>query len=497
MKIRPERLIFFSIFSLFLAYFLFLKISPTGRFYCQWEAGKPTYFFSGRSCFGQPSPRDRLIFNDSLKIIGDPIYFSLYSPRTFNKLYLTVIFKPVLDAPLNLIEAGLLVDKNLWHYKLQPVYNYWLENEFLDWQKITEEDWSLWQKNSNFFTIDQWLEAANKQTLDCSATSLNHCLALYNLSAEQFSQITTPQPLNLGDSDKLLRPDFALRGRHSFYVYLQDGQLFLEAKLQDLNQNKDLDSIEIIVYSNNQIIFQDKWEDDRGDLETSGQVSDPFTKTVNLSSLPTALYRIDININDDIVISDLTIKGSTLSFRQRLWPYQPSDKLPQLFTDYPVIQVKVLEPAAYQELVFAGQKINLDKVFKQTEVFAENLVSETTYALDLERGGPLIEGPGVFSWSQELLFNPDYQRLDRFYNQQADFILANYQGVTQLADGWLQADLEFDLIGVYREKDKYNLILSIPGLKVEDDQGYFIELKELRAQFVGRTLKEKIKSMWP
>ena len=54
------------------------------------------------------------------------------------------------------------------------------------------------------------------------------------------------------------------------------------------------------------------------------------------------------------------------------------------------------------------------------------------------------------------------------------------------------ASAEFDLIGVYREKGKYNFMISVPGLKEDDAVDDYLEIIEIKIEFSGRTLWQKI-----
>lgn len=490
MSLKYFRLILIILASLFLLSFLYLKISPFGYWSCSANFNRSNHLFLGRGCFSLPSPKERINLSKNLQIIGDPVYFSLYSPRNFDNLKIFLVFKPKLNIETPIIEAGLLVNKDLWQYQLKPVYNYYLEEKFNNWFKFDYDKYSLWHNIKDLENIDNNdldLELLLKQY--CQGLALNLCLAQYNLVSDDL----LPSFRNYEDmEDEKIEQNITLRGHHSFFLYLSGSQLDLKLKAKDLNLNQDKSPIIIDVYSQNILINSYNFPDDRLEVEGSGQVSDKFDLNISLSSMPPGLYRVDLKTNDDIVFTNLKTTASKLSWRNRLWFYDVNQENIDLFTDAKFLQIKVLEPAAYQTIKFGQVEKFLDKLYLQTELRQDLSNIDLIQSISLAKGGLLIESPGVFAFKEELLFNPSYNRLDRYYNKQAKFILANYELKEKRADGYLLAEIDFDLRGVYREDNYYNFIISVPGLRVEDEKEQLVEIKEIKAKFYGKNLIDKI-----
>ena len=471
MKLKKLRIFFLFLSFLFLLLFVYLKVSPLGTWECKSRFNNFNHLFLGRGCFSQPSPNDRFLDERNIKMVGDPLYFSLYSPRNFDELELEIKFKPNLDKNTPVIEAGLLVDKDLWHYQLKPVYNYWLEDYSSDWQELSLKD-----------NVEELLKE------NCQEISINYCLAQYNL--DQTDRNILPE-FFIEREEKNINHDLALRGHHSFYVYIKnDLDLKLEAK--DLNINQDRSPITIDVYTNNDLIYTESLADDRPEKEGSGEESDYFDLDLSLASLPEGVYRVDLKANDDIVFNNLSVSSSILSWRRRLWLHESSEQNIDLVTDAKALQIKVQDPIAYQSLKFSDQDLVLDELYRQYEAILGHEYNDLTYDISLKRGGLLLEGPGVFALNEDELFNPNYSRLDRFYEERAKFVLTDYEKVKRLDDGYFLAKLKFNLAGVYREDNKYNFIISIPGLRAEDKKDSFMEIKNIKANFSGKTLIEKI-----
>lgn len=471
MKLKKLRLFFIILGLSFLLLFVYLKVSPLGTWICSSNFSSQNHLFLGRGCFSKPSPNDRFIKEENIKMIGDPLYFSLYSPRNFDSLDLEIKFKANLDESNPVIEAGLLVNKDLFHYQLKPVYNFWLEDYTSNWQELSLED-----------DIEELLIS------NCEDISVSYCLAQYNLDSNKGSYL----PKFLIDQDmRNFNHNLALRGHHSLYIYLKDSSdLDLKLQAKDLNLNADRSPITVDVYSHNDLIYSEIFPDNRKEEEESREISDYFDLEVFLSSLSEGFYRIDLKANDDIVFNNLSVNSSILSWRRRLWFYSEINQDINLVTDSRALQVKVQNPSAYQDLIFANKVLSLNELYRQYEIITNgnNLYNNISF----KGGGLLLEGSGVFAFSEDELFNPSYSRLDRFYQKQAKFVFTSYEKVERLNDGYYVAKLNFDLAGVYREDNKYNLIISVPGLRVEDKSENFVEIESIKARFIGKTLFEKI-----
>ena len=145
---KKFRIILYSFLVFFILVLAFLYIVPGVKIKYQYSFSRP--YLWGRGFFHKFGPEDRIINN---KIIGDPVYFYLRSPRNFSeaKLKIKYRFSPELIVNHDFInlEAGVLVDKDNWNYSLKPFYNNVLEN-------LTEaqiEDGVLFYQKIKYFLI--------------------------------------------------------------------------------------------------------------------------------------------------------------------------------------------------------------------------------------------------------------------------------------------------------------------------------------------------------
>jgi len=488
------------IFWLFLVIFILLflswqKVSPFGDWTCQQSFKDNSVvflsdMFSGRSCLSKVSPSDRAIDNENgpLIVLADPVYFSVFTPRSFSRAEVTITYRPHLSSSTPIIEAGFLADNKLWRYDLQPVYNLWLEKGLSDWDSLSLDDLHLFQRNKKFDSIFDFLDTwQNNKEKICSSP---HCLAVYNFNVSGFPSAIDLDSLSQ-NSNSLIFP-YNLRGAHQFYFYLNEEELSLSGEFIDRNENKDKDDIELDVYYGQKNIASLFVEDEGTEVEGSGDrsVAKPFV--INRKDLKPGLYRLDFRVNDDIMLSNLKINSGYFSALHKIWI--EGDKKVDLITDAPYIQVKAVNPAALQIINFDERDLKINKIYSQYEINSKAQFNDW-HKLSYDHGGLILENNGVFALNSESILNPDYPRLDRstVIGANLDYVLANYTLATPLADAWLQSSLDFSTANFYRENGEYNLILSIPGLKLEQSGSGYVEIGEIKIKFYGNSLWQKIK----
>jgi len=480
-KIRFFWLILLFFIIIFLAYQF---VSPSG----DWSCTHSFSSFQASSCLGDPTPKERVIKTQGgpLLILGEPVYFSVFSPRPFSHITIKITYRPHLSSSTPIFEAGFLADKKLWRYRLQPVYNLWLEQGLSSWTQLRSGNLSLFQRKEKFSSLSEFLSVWRSQ--GSSFCSQPRCLAVYNLSLEE-----APPALDLRSLSPVSENSFfpyPLRGEHQFYIFLKNKGLSLSGNLLDLNENKDIDDAEIVVFSGRNQVDLLSLPDRRPQKEESGDIGIIQSVKIVNSDLPSGLYRLEFRAGDDLVLSDLSVNSAYLSIINKIWPF--TEEAVSLVTDAPYLQVKALSPAALQTLDFGGRHLELTEIYKQYEIKSKRLGGEN---IRLSTGSLILANNGMFAASSSALINPDYPRLDRFssLNEQLDFVLADYRPAIIEDEGWLSSTLEFDASDLYRERGKYSLILSIPGLLAEGGGGGLVEIKSINVEFSGPSLGAKIK----
>jgi len=486
------RIFWLILLFLIIIFFVFRFISPSGSWRCHQNFKENGFLFSSlslsaSSCISPASPSERVVYaaNGPLLVLADPVYFSIFSPRPFSRAEVEITYRPHLSSSTPVFEAGFLADAKLWRYQLKPVYNLWLEQGFSSWSSVQEGSLRLLQRNKRFTSVSEFLDAWRQQASDLCVHK--NCLAVYNLTLNDF-----PPPLDfsaLKQDSGLFKFPYALRGAHQFYFYLPQTGLDLSGSFFDLNDNKDKDEAQFLIFSGQRQVASVSLIDQRPQVEESSDRSPVQNFSIARSDLGPGLYRLEFKANNDLVFNSLRINSSYLSVINKIWPFDQEKIF--LFTDAPYLQVKSLDPGALQEFSFGQERVSLSEIYHQYEFKSRQ---GGLQSISLERGGLILENNGVFAATADSLLNPDYQRLDRFSNlsEDIDFVLADYQPARAEEDAWLHSRLDFESSTFYRENQRYSFILSIPGLKLEGGAGGLLEIKEIRVRFYGKSLREKI-----
>jgi len=470
------------IILIFIGVFLYLKVVPLGHI--SYHKSWPQLIRSGKGFIYNFSPIERINLEDKTlpQIIGDPIYFSLFTPRTFDQAQVTISYQEKLTGQTPIIEAGLLVDKLVWRYDLQPLENRIIDQLRSQWSVLGGDGIVLLQSENNYDDLQSFeADLARGFLKDCPGGPTN-CLAIYNYQPNY--QYLLPdqgrgQPLTI---------DKPLRGTHQFYLYIKDEPLRLDFEFVDLNQDKGEDPISVTLYSGMQIITS-KTSEDENLSPTSGEIEE---KKLSLEEkkLPPGVYKVEIRASNDIVIRQIFSSVHRLVFINKVWPVSTRGNL-TLFTNTNYLQVKALNPASLQTIKFANEDFFINETYQQFDLISDSqaALKEIKFSQD----DIIIENNGVFAWSKNSFFNPGFKKVDRHFilDEGIKYIIANYQSPLEQQD-IKTATATFNLKGAYREKGKYSFIISVPGLKAEDDLDDYLEIKEIKIELTGRTLWQKI-----
>lgn len=483
--INKLRLFWLSLILLIVLLFLWLKIVPLGRisYYQDYDRR----FRSGKGFVYNFTPAERVDKTNSRypRIVGDPVYFSVFTPRTFSRAKLTLIYRDTLDEATPLIEAGVLADRMVWRYDLRPLENRRLAEIVATRQPLSGEgNLVVWQRNNNYKMIDEfWRDLATGRLLDCE-TGPAACLATYNyhLDSVIVNQIDNENKIK---QTQIL--DLPLRGTHVLLFNFAGGSFLLQAGFVDLNQDKLADPIRVLLFRGQELISEQELSDEN--LYPTDGIEEKKELVLEMASLEPGVYKAEIKISDDVIIDGLKISAQNLSFANKVWPVSVSGPI-SLFTDAPYLQTKILDPANLQTIKFGGQSFKLDKAYEQSELTLND--SSEVNKIELLKSDIILENNSVFAFSSEDLFNPRPKKVDRYFFLQPaiNYIIADYASPERQND-WKVASAEFITKGAYRENGRYNFMISIPGLKASNSDRY-LEVKEVRLEFSGRSLWQKI-----
>lgn len=428
------------------------------------------------------SPQDRVepTSNGTQKIIGDPIYFSLRTPRRFEKAKFTIKYKN--KSNLSIIEMGPLVDKTLWQYDLRPLENKIIDQLSMVWDVKREGDLILLQRNnlsasSTYSSIDDFVN----NLPDTERIAVYN----YNLDYEYFID-----GYEASEVEKSI--DYSIRGPFSFYTYIKNEDLNFDFSILDINENKDKDSVVLNLYYDGELIDSVSLEDDGISGEEQGE-SEFRNIRMQSAGLPEGVYKIELKVNDDIVTKNIKTTQSKIAFVNKLWIYKENENVPSVFTDSKKLNAQTVNPASLQKIKIGDKDLDLEETYKLFSTDLDFGMNEIV----LEKDDIILSGNGVFSFSEEELFNPKIKQVDSNLDidkDNIDYIISRYE--YPIEDGeWKIAEVNLDIANAYREFYKNSILISVPGLRSDDDIDDYIEIDEIKAKLEGTSLWNKMKKV--
>ncbi|RLC39145.1 hypothetical protein DRH27_00395 [Candidatus Falkowbacteria bacterium] len=463
--------------GLVITWFLWLAIVPSGVIIYKKDFTKDNYFIQKFT----PSERAGEMTDGSQKIIGGPVYFSLRTPRGFDKALLTIKYKN--ENEFSIIEAGVLVDKTVWRYDLEPLENNIIDKMSMAWDIIRDGNVVFLQKEKKYESINNFMD----DLPDLST------VAVYNYD------IKVPYILkDYGKSDEEKTIETSLRGSYEFFTYIKNEELDFSFAIVDLNQNKDPDNVELFLYYGSERIDYAGLEDD-GISEDNKQPSIERFLNIKTAGLPEGVYKVEIKASDDIITKKIITKQQKLSFVNNVWLYREGESNIDLYANSKKIQARTINPDSLQVIKAGKNSLALNETYKllTADVIKASTTDKYT-EISLEKDGVIISGEGVFSFLPESFINPKLAKVDKnldIIGDNIQYVIADYNYPAE-NDDWKIAQAEFNLNAVYREKGAYSFIISLPGLNADDEVEDYVEVDEIEIKLIGKSLLEKIREIF-
>jgi len=461
------RIFLFSALALLIIFLIYKAIVPFGEIYYQADICDTSFFIS------KLKPLDRVNGECQNIITGDPVYFNLNTSRTFDTGILTLKYKssPTASGTVGvvnpIIEIGVLADVQK-HYLLKP-----LENKILDklsWDIITENGISLWQREKKYEDISQFLDNIQKISQDKIATYY-YDLPSANVIPNYGNYLVSSKAFPSGSIPELI-------GSYQFYTYIENEKLDFIFKFKKLDNDKD-GAGSINVYYKNNLVKQ-------SNIPTDGSIE------LKMENQPAGFYKIAVNAPDNIITEKINSTHRIISFINKIQLAKTAEPgLINITTDSSEIFIRTVNPDSLQKIMAEDEIINIAETYRQ---FSQIINSPKT-DIKLAKDGIEIAGDGMFSFSADALYNPNYKKINKNTNlENIDYIIAKYKP-SSTQEEWKTKTIEFDLKNAYRYESAYGFIISIPGLKADDDIDDFIEIGEIEIKLTGTTLWEKTKQV--
>lgn len=152
-KIHYLRIFLWLILASFILFIIWQAIVPGGQAVYSFDFKKNSFFI------GRLTPHERVsgIANGQQKIVGEPVYFNLWTPRPFSKLKLTIRYK---NNRTPLIEAGVLIDQKSNAYYRAPLHNETLNDLYRNknWGVVQDGHIILLQKEETYASVQDFLK---------------------------------------------------------------------------------------------------------------------------------------------------------------------------------------------------------------------------------------------------------------------------------------------------------------------------------------------------
>ncbi len=461
--------------------FVYLKVVPNGTitYHRSWPRG----LASGKGFIYDFKPGERLDSgSEALKIIADPVYFSLYAPRAFDRAEVTIQYRDHLSSTSPVVEVGVLRDKLTGQCDLQPLQNDTVDKYRFSWPRLDDSAGRLILQAEKYYErltdFEKDLEAGNLKNCPGGITA---CLATYNYPVA--TNFRLPDYASIVPT-VITQP---FRGAHQFYVYFKPGAWRLGFNFVDLNLDAATDPITVTVFSGTEQIATETLKDEQGAV--SGQREE---KSLIMSGQKAAgLYRVEIKVSDDIVMSQLTSSSDKLSFINKVWPVSGSGKL-TMFTDAPQLGVSTINPVSLGQISFGGRKFTLDKTYQP---FSYRVAAGINKII-IDEDDLVLENSGVFAFSSDGLVNPNTQKVDGNFqlSDNIKYIIAGYE--RPLEDNGLKtAQAVLNLKAAASDDNKYTFVISIPGLNEIVGTDNYLEIEKISIRLQGKNIFQKIREL--
>jgi hypothetical protein len=457
---------------LFLAY-LFNKQFPwNGKLEIVYDFSKPNAFIGRLTPEGRVDEIEQLNGDYFQTIKIDPVYFDLELPASYEQAVIEVKYQSQ-NQPV--IEIGGLVGKDIWNFQTKPIQNSVIDGLINKWHKIQQGDVVLLQREKKYDSIGSFLG---------NLPPINE-IAVFNYSL--------PYDYSYPDyiaNDNYLEIEQDLKGKHSFYTYLGEGEnMDFSFWLQDINEHNGSDEGQIEIYHGREIIKEYFIADD-GINNESQEKTDVRELPVNLNNVVRGYYKINLQFSDDIIIKKIKTKQNLITFINKLNLYnQEEPETPiNLFSNSSLIRAATNQVSGLQTIKIGGQNLDISDV---NIGYAQELSSQAweLSSILIPKGNIIIQGPGLFSFSKKQFFNPLLTVLDDGAKLNGiNYIIANYQPPFK-ADEWNIGRAILDLPLLHQEKNKVKIMISAPNL---DQNNGNIKITRIKIILEGKPFLLKI-----
>lgn len=454
------------------------NLVPSGVFRAHWSPS------GANALVGPIVPESRLlplgIANDGTpyrSLIEEPVNFDVRLPASFDTAKVSVTMN---EGP-KIVEIGGLASRETWVNDLRPAENLIIDK--LNWNMVRGNGLTLYQRNADFKSIDDFLAAVPAAGV-----------AVYRADLSTLIKIPGYVPGKAMQTYKT-----AYRGSTTIKAYLQNEPLEFDFKVQEVNRHAGADGFNAVAYLNGSRIAQAQYPDDGNDA-ADGKLSAFRTVRLYTERPVTGIVRIDLGAGDDIVFRETATTQRRFVFANRFYAadnvgYLKDPAAFNLITNGRRLYATTAHPEAFQVLAVGSAKLTVDDLNKPFTMATADEVRRDGFVNVVSPYGDIrLETAGLFAFGKDNFFNPDAQPLTWETDPDKDginYILTSY--VAPLKSGeWRTTSAVFDLAKLSVANRAANFTISAPGIDIQQ--------KELRLASIDVELRRpplQTKDLWP
>jgi len=454
-----------------------------------------TYNFSGESArVKEFTPAGRALDREQnlrtgetyQRIVGEPVYMNVTVPRSYDDVSVTLDYQ---NDGQPYTEFGLVTSEEPLSVRLQSL-DIGIINQAINegWSQIESDGVTLLQRQSEFESVADFVD----QTPEDQGIGVYRYRLSYRYTDSSY--VASPQKQVI---------DRVLRGGHEFWTYIDKETLHAEFDLTDINRDFNEDPISIQVYRVNTIIHEELLPDD-GDALASAVATDRGTLTVDLAGLEAGLYRIVVNVDDDILISQIRTDQERFVARDKVFLVNNSEYAEAvagldtgpttLYLQGTELMMQTDHTSGLQVPTIAGEPLHIDKLHVPYWWESQDEVEPLFRELITPKNDLLVRTSGLIAFSEDAFFDADYQ-IEQISGSTAledlDYIIfKEYTAPVADRGGYLQT-IPLSLDGVVGDRKELKFILSAPGI---ERNGHEIKVREVKFDFHRADLWTKLKS---
>ncbi|MFA5946956.1 MAG: hypothetical protein WC813_02945 [Patescibacteria group bacterium] len=396
-----------------------------------------------------PSERVGKVENGSVKLLDEPVYFSVFAPPGgWETADVKLSFNTGSHA---ILELGVLKDLFAQAFDFRPFANTVVEN--LEANGWTGRPVAKLGANINAFVRQEFVGADPSAIKDSE-------IGVYRAA------LPWAPPRGATSSKREHTFSLSLQGPHELFTAIGDGEtLKITINASDLNQVVGADEGAIRVYTKNGEMVAEQGFADDGNATADGLMGSLQSVTIAPDGLPAGVYRIVLSGTSDVVFSTFTTKQNYLVVKNSITLAAHVGPV-ALNTNAKKIAVEPLTADALGSAIFGATPITLDTVrAKRTGITAVRDIS----AIILPGGSVKVTGEGFFALADALFFAPEPAGFTNFTAAPEAFKALIAYFPPQMKEGdWRVATSTFDLRTLAKERGAYKFVLSAPLVKEKD-----------------------------